>query len=1010
MDDLLEEFLTEAIEGIETLDAELVGLEQRPNDPELIGNIFRVLHTIKGTSGFLDLPRLGALAHAGENVLGKFRDGELEVTPDAVGLILESMDALKVLVAAIAETGAEPAGDDQDLIARLDAGMRGEFGDTSAATPEAPVVEEPAEEAVAEDAEPEAEVDESIPVYERIGGLSTIDAICDAMYRHVMKDERLAEIYGVGDLDILQGVYRDYFCEAIGDPATHSSFTLTDAHAELRAAGLGHKQFDMTFAHLAVAMAEMELSNSDMVVLAEAFEQSRALVLDDVQVSDSKETDAAEPEVAEDVTEEIEAQPDTPEPVAEAAQPENGTKSAPANIAQSLPVNVDVLENLMTVVSELVLTRNQLMQILRDQRKTEFEAPLQRLNQVTSELQESVMKTRMQPIGNAWNKLPRIVRDISHDLDKKIELVMSGAETELDRQVLDQIKDPLTHMIRNSGDHGLESPAERIAAGKPEAGKIKLSARHEGGHIIIVIEDDGKGIPVEKIKAKAIANGLTNEADAAAMSDQQILQFIFKPGFSTAEKVTSVSGRGVGMDLVRTNIAKIGGTVDLYSVEGEGSRFTIKIPLTLAIVQVLIVKSGSERFAIPQTAVTELVRPSEASGYQIERIDNSSVLRLRNRLLPLVSLRNLMQLEAEEEQDEGYVIVARVGSYSFGILVDQVFDTEEIVVKPVARRLRNIPVFSGNTVLGDGSVVMILDPNGIAAASGNSDSRQTDDDVDAREEGRQEETASLLLFRAGDGSPKAIPLELVARIEEIDCANVERANGCAVVQYRDKLMSLTPIEGASELTSEGRRPVLVFSERDRSFGLVVDEIVDIVDHVIEFETRSSVPGIVGSAIIEERATDLIDVSHYLKMFGAELLSSSVTASAKEDTEKRRVLLVEDSPFFRNLLTPLLRMADYDVSAAENADEAMRLLEGDPGFDVIVSDIEMPGMSGLEFAAKLRSNDTWKNTPLLALSSLDSEKDIERGKQAGFDEYIAKSDHQALIEVLSRSTDSVRHAA
>ena len=256
MDDLLEEFLTEAIEGIETLDAELVDLEQRPNDPELIGNIFRVLHTIKGTSGFLDLPRLGALAHAGENVLGKFRDGELEVTPDAVGLILESMDALKVLVAAIAETGAEPAGDDQDLIARLDAGMRGEFGDTSAATPEAPVVEEPAEEAVAEDAEPEAEVDESIPVYERIGGLSTIDAICDAMYRHVMKDERLAEIYGVGDLDILQGVYRDYFCEAIGGPATHSSFTLTDAHAELRAAGLGHKQFDMTFAHLAVAMAE----------------------------------------------------------------------------------------------------------------------------------------------------------------------------------------------------------------------------------------------------------------------------------------------------------------------------------------------------------------------------------------------------------------------------------------------------------------------------------------------------------------------------------------------------------------------------------------------------------------------------------------------------------------------------------------------------------------------------------------------------------------------------------
>lgn len=1012
MDDLLEEFLTEATEGIETLDAELVDLEQRPNDPELIGNIFRVLHTIKGTSGFLDLPRLGSLAHAGENVLGKFRDGELEVTPDAVGLILESMDALKALVVAIAETGSEPVGDDRDLIARLDAGMRGEFGGSATATAETTESDASDVETAAEESEAEAEVDESVSTYERIGGVSSIDAICDVMYRHVMQDERLSEIYSHGDLDILQGVYRDYFCEAIGGPATSSNFTLTDAHAELRAAGLQHKQFDMTFAHLAVAMAEMEISNFDMKVLAEAFENSRALVLDDDQ-----SPDVAEEAVSDEDIVQVEAQPDTPEPVAEptaepeeAVQSETNKKSAPANIAQSLRVNVDVLENLMTVVSELVLTRNQLMQILRDQRKTEFEAPLQRLNQVTSELQESVMKTRMQPIGNAWNKLPRIVRDISHDLDKKIELVMNGAETELDRQVLDQIKDPLTHMIRNSGDHGLESPAERVAAGKSETGKIKLSASHEGGHIIIVIEDDGKGIPVEKIKAKAIANGLTNEADAAAMSDQQILQFIFKPGFSTAEKVTSVSGRGVGMDVVRTNIAKIGGTVDLYSVEGEGSRFTIKIPLTLAIVQALIVKSGNDRFAIPQTAVTELVRPSEASGYQIERIDNSSVLRLRNRLLPLVSLRNLMKLETEGEQEEGYVIVARVGSYTFGILVDQVFDTEEIVVKPVARRLRNIPLFSGNTVLGDGSVVMILDPNGIAAASGNSESSKTEDDVDARGEGGKEETASLLLFRAGDGSPKAIPLELVARIEEIDCSKVEYANGCAVVQYRDKLMSLAMIDGASELTSEGRRPVLVFSERDRSFGLVVDEIVDIVDHIIEFETRSSIAGVVGSAIIEERATDLIDVSHYLKMFGAELLSSSTTASLVEDKDRRRILLVEDSPFFRNLLTPLLRMAEYDVCAAENAEEAMLLLEEDPGFDVIVSDIEMPGMGGLEFAAKLRNTETWKNTPLLALSSLDSEKDIARGMKAGFDEYIAKSDHQALIDVLSRSTESVQHAA
>lgn len=1036
MDDLLEEFLTETIEGIETLDAELVDLEQRPNDPELIGNIFRVLHTIKGTSGFLDLPRLESLAHAGENVLGKFRDGDLEVSPAAVGLILEAMDSLKELVSAIAENGSEPAGDDGDLIARLDAAMRGEFsGSSSAAAPSGDAVEsapDPVEaEPVAEVPDSDDEIDESVPVYERIGGLSTIDAICDVMYRHVMQDERLADLYGHADLDILQGVYRDYLCEATGGPASHSSFTIADAHAELREAGLQQKQFDMTFAHFAVAMAELELSKYDASVLADVFENSRALVFGGSEVMQADSADAvtedavaeAEMSAGEEIAEatELSVAEDTavtePAPVAEAAnspegtaEPDNDNKAGPKKIAQSLRVNVDVLEDLMTVVSELVLTRNQLMQILRDQSKTEFDGPLQRLNQVTSELQESVMKTRMQPIGNAWNKLPRIVRDIAHELDKKIELDMSGAETELDRQVLDQIKDPLTHMVRNSGDHGLESPAERIAAGKPETGKIKLSARHEGGHIIIVIEDDGKGIPVEKIKAKAIANGLVSEAEAATKTDQQILQFIFAPGFSTAEKVTSVSGRGVGMDVVRTNIAKIGGTVDLHSVEGEGSRFTIKIPLTLAIVQSLIVKSGKERFAIPQTAVTELVRPSESSGYQIEKVGSSSVLRLRNRLLPLVSLRTLMELEPEEGQDEGYVIVAHVGSYTFGILVDQVFDTEEIVVKPVARRLRDIPLFSGNTILGDGSVVMILDPNGIAEACGNNANNQAEIDAEQSNDNRASETAALLLFRAGEGSPKAIPLELVARIEEIDCSKIEHANGGTVIQYRDKLMPLALIDGARELATEGHRPVLVFSERGRSIGLVVDEIIDIVDHAIEFESQNASKGALGGAIIEGRATDIIDISHYLKLFGNELLSRSQGTETSSAGEKRRILLVEDSPFFRNLLTPLLRMADYEVHAAESADDAMRLLETEPAFDAIVSDIEMPGMSGLEFAAQLRSTETWKDTTLLALSSLDSEQDIERGKKAGFDAYIAKADHQALIDVLSKSTNSVQNAA
>ena len=325
------------------------------------------------------------------------------------------------------------------------------------------------------------------------------------------------------------------------------------------------------------------------------------------------------------------------------------------------------------------------------------------------------MKTRMQPIGNAWSKLPRIIRDLAHELDKKIDLQMIGADTELDRQVLEMIKDPLTHMVRNSADHGLETPAERTAAGKSESGTVTLRAFHEGGQIVIEIRDDGRGINVAKVREKALSVGLCTTLQLDSMSDEQIQQLVFNPGFSTAEKVTNVSGRGVGMDVVRTNIEKIGGTIEMKSVQGSGSIFTIKIPLTLAIVSALIVEAGGERFAMPQISVIELVRTSQKSDHRIETINTTPVLRLRDRLLPLISLAHAMRLgerDVIDEDTELYIIVVSVGAQRFGVIVDRVFDTEEIVVKPTAPILRDIPLFSGNTILGDGSVVMILDPNG----------------------------------------------------------------------------------------------------------------------------------------------------------------------------------------------------------------------------------------------------------------------------------------------------------
>src|SRR5215475_8159332 len=373
----------------------------------------------------------------------------------------------------------------------------------------------------------------------------------------------------------------------------------------------------------------------------------------------------------------------------------------------------------MTMVSELVLTRNQLLEIVRRHEDSEFKGPLQRLSNVTAELQDGVMKTRMQPIGNAWQKLPRIVRDLSTELGKPIEFEMHGAETELDRQVLDLIKAPLTHMVRNSADHGLEPPAERRAAGKPEKGTVRLSAWHEGGHILIEVADDGRGLDFERIKAAAVKRGLAPEAEIEKMSDAQIFQFIFAPGFSTASTVTSVSGRGVGLDVVRANIDQIGGTIDVKSVFGRGTSFTIKIPLTLAIVSALIVAVAGDRFAIPQLAVVELVRVRRNSEHRIERIKDAAVLRLRNKLLPLVSLKQLLKIGDDGGETENvFIVVMQVGRQTFGIVVDGVFHTEEIVVKPMSSRLRNIPVFCGNTILGDGSVIMIIDPNGVANTIG----------------------------------------------------------------------------------------------------------------------------------------------------------------------------------------------------------------------------------------------------------------------------------------------------
>ena len=867
MNDLLHEFLTEAQESLEVVDVELVRFEREPNNVELLGRIFRLVHTIKGTCGFLSLPRLEALTHAAETLMGKFRDG-MPVTQDAVSLILAVIDRIKEILAELDRSQNEPSGDDGDLIRELE-----HAAFSAAASPD---------------------------TRQNVGTL---------VYQVLERPLRPGEV----PLDELERAFRE---------------------------------------------APGPLPEEDRRAPSDRREEERR----------------------------------------------DHSHRAP-----TLRVHVDTLERLMTMVSELVLTRNQLLEIMRRSDNPELNAPFQRLSNITGELQEGVMKTRMQPIGNAWAKLPRIVRDLSAELGKKIDLVMQGDDTELDRQLLEFVKDPLTHMVRNSADHGIETPDERRALGKAETGTIRLSAFHEGGHVIIEITDDGRGLNAPRIRDKAVRLGLVSEADAAKLSDAQSFRFVFAPGFTTATEITSVSGRGVGMDVVKSNIDQIGGTIDIKSVPGQGTTLRIKIPLTLAIVSALIVDANGERFAIPQIAVVELVNVNGDAEHKIEKIKDATVLRLREQLLPVVHLSTLLKLpEPQTAHEDQFVVVMQVGSRRYGVAVDQVLHTEEIVVKPISAMLRGINLFSGNTILGDGSVIMILDPNGVAGAIGvNADAttphepvieRSGDEDPDA--------SVSLLVFRAGSNEPKAVPISLVTRIEEIDAHRIELSNGRHVVQYRDSLMPLLPIDSNVRVRSEGMQPLLVFIDKDRSMGLVVDEIVDIVNDRLDIKVGSRTPGVLGSAIIDGHATEIIDVAHYLPLAFEDWLHRAEVGEGLT----RRVLLVDDSTFFRNMLSPVLKAAGYEVKTVAGGAEALAVLERDLNFDSVICDLEMPGINGFEVAERLRADPRTQHLRLIALSSHHSPAIVERGREVGFGKFVAKFDRDGLLTALKgRQLDWARAA-
>jgi two-component system chemotaxis sensor kinase CheA len=766
MNEVIREFLIETHENLAQLDLDLVTLEKEPREHETLGRVFRTLHTVKGTAGFLGLKRLQAVAHAAENLLSRLRNGELVFNAAIASALLAVVDAVRQMLAAVEADGTDGDVDFLALVANLESLRVAE----KAATP--------------------------LP--------------------------------------------RDH---AIQVPATPPA-SQVPAPSEAPAAA--------SVPHPGPSDATIHAAESPFAEQAEA----RTSV-----VSDS-----------------------------------------------SIRVDVDLLDKLMTLVGELVLARNQILQFSTAHENTPFLSTVQRLNLLTTELQAGVMKTRMQPIGTIWNKFPRVVRDLALACGKQARIEMEGTETELDKTIIAAIRDPLTHLVRNAIDHGIESPSERQARGKPAEGRLALHAFHEGGKVIIEIDDDGSGIDPQRVRAKAIQAKLVTAEQADRLNDRELMNLIFLPGFSTADRVTQFSGRGVGMDVVRTNVEKIGGAVTIDSRPGHGTTIKMKIPLTLAIIPALTVTSNGDRYAIPQVSLLELVRlEGEQARRGIEQIHGAPVYRLRGNLLPLVYLNRLLHpglspvqpIESSVPKNptsgEIHIVVLQADDRQFGLIVDAIHDTEEIVVKPLQKQLKGVTVFAGATIMGDGKVALILDVLGLAQKA-NVISGVRERTLSEKPPTSAETSAdrwSVLLFATRDGGRMAIPLSQVARLEEFPRTALEQVGPLQVVQYRDEILPLInvsrvlrrrqqqgndsqkvprrmaarPVSGSAGGTIQ----VVVYAARGQRVGLVVDQILDIVEEEIVSRSSARRPGVLFTAVIQGRVTEFLDVDGILESVDPDIL-------------------------------------------------------------------------------------------------------------------------------------------
>ncbi|GAB0056106.1 Two-component system, chemotaxis family, sensor kinase CheA [Candidatus Magnetaquicoccaceae bacterium FCR-1] len=1080
-DELLGMFVQEATEHLETIEPDLLTLEEQGDntDPEIINRLFRSVHSIKGSAGFFGLSSITKLSHTMENLLGKVREKSMTVTPAVTDSLLSGLDKLQTM---IHDVSASESVDASEQIATIQAILEGSGGAAPkpAAPPPAPAPAAPPPPPPKPEPEPEPEVHAA----SASGGtakkseIKTFDLTRhpDAVNEAVTHGRRFFSIA----IDLPEGKDErvDLFnttkslMESVGsivatDPPFQSNKELETLSANSLSVLLSTVLEDDLLLSLLQVDNDHIQKQAISASVAQAAKQGAPVPAPVKAVASAKprddddDDDDAGPHSKEAHTPRLKKPKYAPSAkrgaAAKPGTPAN--KSSSPTVEETLRVSVSLLDELINNAGELVLARNQLSRAAVEvQAKFPHFGPLvQNLDSITSRIQERVMQARMQPVSVVFNKFPRIVRDLAHKLGKKIDLELRGGDVDLDKSVIEHLSDPLTHMIRNVADHAIEMPQDRLASNKPEAGQVELAAYHENGMVNISLADDGAGIDAERVKTKALERGLITERQADTMSEEDALDLIFAPGFSMAKKVSDVSGRGVGMDVVRTNIEKLGGTVQILSKVGKGTNIILKLPLTLAIIPAMIVSAGNQRFAIPEIGLVEIVRVAESErAQQIEIVGSAPVLRLRNMLLPLVDLTDVLniprvlpdgaspdrrerfsdrrngQRKAQDAADGkdgrrdippasdrrdphtlvAYVMVLNVGGNEFGMVVDEVLDSEEIVVKPLPSFFKDNPCFSATTILGDGSVSLIIDYAGLmeqAKINFSNVERATRMDLDEERRAALRERQNIILLETGTGLIMGIVHSMVRRVEKISPKLLDTIGGLPYVRYDgktfraiypDHVLGLEGM-GLSRNTMDPEEEedlnlcMVVPNIPDIQAGLIFSRIIDTRETNIDLDCRAiQAPGLFGSAQIDDRVVLFPDVNAVFEMAGIR----PPWMPPQVEGAGFRALVVDDTPFLRVLTSNYLSSVGFDVDQAEDGQAAIGMLNrGD--YDLLVTDLNMPVMDGFELANELNGTPHAEIPMIATTSSISSELE-DRCARAGFVSCVPAIDKNRLLKVVS----------